>query len=208
MHSGLGRLRPGAERAPRQALASRRLTAGPQIQARARPQQSGWLRGRRDAGRAFPRTTTLRCTARPGTSSQGPEPQALTECAVPAARPYSHRPGVTSPWTRPSGPAASPHSGSPLRYRVAAGSCGRYRRQCPGRPATAANGSGASRTPEAGREGGWAQWRRKPERQRAGRGRARMQTEALWTNGSAELQLTKKLLGQWKPGAGTKGSRA
>lgn len=40
------------------------------------------------------------------------------------------------------------------------------------------------------------------------RGRASPRSAALLTNGSGELQLTKKSLDQWKPGAGTKGGPA
>lgn len=85
-------------------------------------------------------------------------------------------------------------------------------RRCPRRPAAAANGS---RTPHTlpGRGG-----RTSAPSGRAGggreRGRARggtaptTRSAALSTNGRGAPQLTKKPLGQWKLGAGTKSSRA
>lgn len=56
--------------------------------------------------------------------------QALTERAVPAARPYSHRPSAAGPWTRPPGPLpprARPASQAPGRR----GPCGRSGCLCP-----------------------------------------------------------------------------
>lgn len=56
----------------------------------------------------------------PGHLGAGPAPRALTERAVPAARPHSRCPAAAGPWTRPPGPAASSNSRPPLRRRVAA----------------------------------------------------------------------------------------
>lgn len=127
--------------------------------------------------------------------------QALTERAVPAARPHSRRPAAAGPWTRPPGPLpprARPASQAPGRR----GSLRSVRPPLPPRPAAAANGSEAPRAlpgrggAGSGRGGGGS------TRGCAERSLAPTRSAALPTNGSGELQLTKKRLGQWESGAG------
>lgn len=163
-------------------------------------------------GPGLPRTTALRCTARPGTSAPGPGPgPSQSARSLPPARtaatrpPRAHGRGLPGPLpprarTRPSG------AGS---LRVAVGP----RRRCPRRPAAAANGS---RRPRAlpgrgGRAGGCPDGCAGGGSERgSARGGAAPQerSAALLTNGSSALQLTKKPVDQWKPGAGTKSTRA
>lgn len=148
---------------------------GPPTQAGARPRRSGRLRG---AG----------TWARPSQSARSPPP-ARTATARP---PRAHGRGLLGPCL----PALRP----PLRPRVAAGPCGRSGRRCP--RAQRPQQMGAQRLAHS--RGGAGGGRGGGGSTRAVRGGASPPTRsaALPTNGSGELQLTKKPLGQWESGAG------